>query len=397
MKPFQTVHRRLLGIDAARGLALLGIMAVHIVPQVGTDGQVPVWQLLASNRSTALFPILAGVGLALATQGSTPIKKADLSLFRAGLITRALIIFVIGLILGLLDSGVAVILAHFGLLFILAIPFLRLRFRTLIALAAGWAVLAPVISHAIRIEIPMSSYGNPTVDSFEQPLNLLSELTLTGYYPVFPWMAYLFLGLAIGRVILDRRAAVLMLAIGVALAVFTWLASDFILDSGALAHLIDAGLGGHPANRPLTGEILTTSFYGTTPATSWWWLTVVSPFTATPFDLVHTMGCALAVIGLMLLAAQYARPVTWPLGAIGSMTLTLYSLHVVLLATLIPSTYDYAYLIHVTIAFAIAVPWRRFIGRGPLEGLCAGAAGRTRELVVTSHPKADGRGSTAPS
>lgn len=86
---------------------------------------------------------------------------------------------------------------------------------------------------------------------------------------------------------------------------------------------------------------------------------------------------------MLLLAHAIGRGI-WPLAAVGSMTFTLYSLHVVLVATALPGDTAYALLIHVAIAFVIAVPWRLFVGRGPLEALAAGAAGTARGSVATT-------------
>src|SRR6478735_4393816 len=60
---------RLAGIDAARGLALLGMMATHVLPTFESDAQLtPTWVgLVFSGRAAALFAVLAGIGLALST------------------------------------------------------------------------------------------------------------------------------------------------------------------------------------------------------------------------------------------------------------------------------------------------------------------------------------------
>ncbi|PSL02348.1 uncharacterized protein DUF1624 [Haloactinopolyspora alba] len=387
--PATTSSARLLGIDAARGVALLGMMSVHIVPAMTDGGEFSVSRLIAGGRSSALFAVLAGVSLALACGGRTVPRRRRLTSMRLGVGMRALVIFLVGLVLGSFDSGVAVILAYYGLLFLVALPFLGLSARVLLPLAALWAVAAPLISYAWRLELPPSSYDNPNLDSLAAPNQLVRELLLTGYYPVFPWMAYLLAGLGIGRLALrSTRVAGGLLAGGAVLAVAAWLTSWVVLRQGGAEHLATAGLGGHPASPfDFAGQVLTTSFYGTTPTTSWWWMTVASPHTATPFDLLHTTGAALAVLGLMLLLAPKARALLRPLGAVGSMTFTLYSLHVVLLAGILPADTPNAYLWHIVVAFAIAMPWRRFIGRGPLEALAAAMSRSARDLVPTRTTK----------
>lgn len=60
----QDLQRRITGIDAARGIALVGMLAIHVMPQFNDDFEPTlVWQV-ASGTSAALFALLAGVGQA---------------------------------------------------------------------------------------------------------------------------------------------------------------------------------------------------------------------------------------------------------------------------------------------------------------------------------------------
>jgi uncharacterized membrane protein len=67
--PGRSAPARLHGIDAARGLALLGMMATHLLPTFESNANLtPTWiGLIFSGRAAALFAVLAGVGLALST------------------------------------------------------------------------------------------------------------------------------------------------------------------------------------------------------------------------------------------------------------------------------------------------------------------------------------------
>jgi uncharacterized membrane protein len=383
-----TSARRLLGVDAARGVALIGMMSVHIVPAIGPDGDTSTAYLIASGRSAALFAVLAGVGLALASGGSTPRRGRALAAAMAGTLARAAVLALVGFLLGAFESGLAIILVYYALLFVVAVPFLGLGYRVLLPLAAVAAVLTPVLSQWLRASMPLPSYGNPTLESLVDPVGLVLELTVTGYYPVLTWSAYILAGLAVGRLALaDRRIAWVVMLGGAVLAVGAWTTSWLLLNVGdGLSALEAAGTGQHPAgSRPL--EIaLTTGFYGTTPTTDRWWLAVAGPHSGTPFDLLHTIGTACFILGLMLLLMRVARTALWPLAAIGSMTFTLYSLHVVLISTVMPDTIPNALLWHVLVALAIAVPWRMFVGRGPLEALAASVAGTASAAVLGTPP-----------
>lgn len=345
------------------------MMAVHIVPPVDADGDVTLAFHLAAGRSSALFAVLAGVGLALLTRWTAATSGRQRARDRVMVATRALLLVGLGLALGIPDAGVAVILVYYGVFFLLALPFLGMSARTLAAWSLGTVVVAPVLSQVLRPNVPPASYAVPTLDFFDRPWwDSLSELTLTGYYPALPWMAYLFAGLAVGKLDLrSRTVAAWLLGGGAALAVAARVVSAVLLDR----------FGGLDALRVQTPELfgapleqmLATGLFGTTPTGSWWWVAVAAPHTATPFDLATTIGAALAVLGFFLLVLT--RPQWWaaPLVAVGGMTLTLYSLHIVLLDTLLPRTLPMAYGWHVVAVVVFALVWRGLLGQGPLERL----------------------------
>jgi hypothetical protein len=131
---------------------------------------------------------------------------------------------------------------------------------------------------------------------------------------------------------------------------------------------------------------LELGLYGNTPPTTWWWLAVVAPHSSTPLDLLHTIGVALGLLGAMLLlasAGRYARAVLAPLAAAGTMTLSLYSAHVLLLASgWLPEDRETSYVVQVVAALALAWLWRRLLGRGPLERVVAHLATPARRAVA---------------
>jgi uncharacterized membrane protein YeiB len=120
------------------------------------------------------------------------------------------------------------------------------------------------------------------------------------------------------------------------------------------------------------------------PRSTWWWLAVDSPHASTPLDLLHTTGVALALLGGMLLLARrtWGRRLLTPLAAAGSMTLTLYTAHVLVLASgRLPADPETSYAVQVVAVLVIATLWRRLLGRGPLERVVAALAGRARDAV----------------
>lgn len=134
--------------------------------------------------------------------------------------------------LGYTDAGLgAVILPYYAVLFVLAIPLVFLGTVALIAAGLAVAVAVPVLSHLVRDNLPAPRLTNPGFDYLVQdPLGLLAELSLTGYYPALPWITYLCAGLVVGRLTLSSaRVARRLLAGGAALAVTASATSWFLL------------------------------------------------------------------------------------------------------------------------------------------------------------------------
>ena len=324
---------RVVGVDVARALALVGMMATHLLPGlVGTH--VPWAQQVAGGRASALFAVLAGVSVALVSGRARPAHGRARYAVSTRLVVRSLVIGALGLTLGLVPTGIAVILAYYAVLFLLGLPFLGLRAPALALLTGLWVVAGPVLSLMLRPHLPDHEVGSPTPESLASPLHLLNELLFVGYYPAAVWLAYLLAGMAIGRTDLLRKGVDLVLLVGGAgLAVAATALSRALLSRedawGALAATYpDQGVAADPE---LLAAILTHGLHGTTPTDSWWWLATVAPHSGTPLDLAQTIGSAMAVVGLCLLATR-VQPQVWAavFGA-GAMTLSLYTLHVLMM------------------------------------------------------------------
>jgi uncharacterized membrane protein len=226
---------RLVGIDAARGIALVGMMAVHNFSATDEDGDLSLAWSLAAGKSAALFALLAGVGIAFASGGRRRPTGCRWTAEAASLLVRAVLIGAVGLLLGFVVPAdfASVILPYYAVLFLLAVPLLSLSLRTLVGPAATIAVAMPLLSHVLRAgtalvdPVPNLTFG-ALVDG---PLHALRELALTGVYPALPWAAYLCAGLAVGRALLtSRRTVLVILLVGADLAVAARTTSWLLLD-----------------------------------------------------------------------------------------------------------------------------------------------------------------------
>jgi hypothetical protein len=337
---------------------------------------VPWAQQVAGGRASATFAVLAGVSVALVSGRTQPVHRRARCAVSVRLVVRSVVIGALGLCLGLVPTGIAVILAYYAVLFLLGLPFLGLRATTLAILAAVWAFAGPALSMVLRPHLPEHVAGSPSPVSLAAPLDLLNELLFVGYYPAAVWLAYLLAGMAIGRTDLRRKGVDLaLLGAGGGLAVAATLLSRVLLSradawAALAATYPDPSVAADPV---LLHATLTHGLYGTTPTGSWWWLATVAPHSGSPLDLLQTIGSAMAVVGLCLLVTRM-QPRVWAaaFGA-GAMTLSLYTLHVMIMGQgwwpdlESPSSYDDQVLVVLATGAVFAlVPLR-----GPLESLVA--------------------------
>ncbi|KAB2582640.1 hypothetical protein BS297_24645 [Rhodococcus erythropolis] len=394
LTPTETIpaapKQRLLGIDAARGIALLGMMAVHSLVAVGDDGSPTLSYSIAAGRSSALFAVLAGVGIAFTT-GRARVERGNRSATAASLAARAATVGAIGLIMGYTDAEYAVvILPYYAILFLLAIPLVYLPTRTLAALGLLIAIAVPAAIEMLGTSLPTPSLDNPTlIGIIDNPAGWASELLLNGEFPALPWTAYICAGIIIGRLRLtSATAAGSLLMIGTALAVGARILSEtLIFHLGGLEHFVT----GSELPRQDILDLISYGADGTVYGSTWWWLAVDGPHSSTPLDLLGTIGSSTAIIGAMLFLGHLTGTrleklttlVTMPLAAAGSMTLTLYVLHI----WFINSPYDTytpwtGYLLQVLAAITIGIFVKYTTGRGPLEAFVTMTANRSKRAIT---------------
>ncbi|WP_312675319.1 heparan-alpha-glucosaminide N-acetyltransferase domain-containing protein [Microbacterium sp.] len=369
---------RILGLDVARGLAILGMAGAHVgVTEAFEWGDPTTWTDLVHGRSSILFALLAGVSIALMTGRDVLPERERLPGIRLNLVGRGAVIFVIGLALELLNTPIAVILTLYGLLYVAVIPVLRWRPRQLLLGAAVLALAGPALL-ALLSAVAL------------QPFGAGIGFVLYGTYPITVWVALVLGGMALGRLrVQEVRTAVVALVVGVVLA-----ATGYGL--GALG--AGTGLGGETgsivssSSASSGSESLSSSFFpdDVMPPSGWESypealaatdplgsmvraVFAVDPHSGGTAEILGSGGFALAVVALCLLLS---RPLRWPLlplGALGSMPLTAYSLHVVSVVLVAgPGGFiadNSFWALTVVALLLVTTLWAMFVGRGPLERL----------------------------
>ncbi|MGY1643826.1 heparan-alpha-glucosaminide N-acetyltransferase domain-containing protein [Geodermatophilus sp. SYSU D00703] len=372
---------RFQGVDIARGVALIGMLAANVFEVLTADGRTTLAGETVIGRAATMFAMVAGISLAFITGGRRPVQGRARRAARASIAVRALAIGAIGLALGYVAiEGLWVILPYYGLFFLLALPLIGLRPRTLVGIAAALVAVGPLVllaANHLEWESALDE-SDPTFGTLvTHPLGLLQDLLVTGWYPAVVYMAYICVGLAIGRLDLSSTRVAVRLAVGgLALAVAAWIASSVLVFH----------LGGLPSLLAASDDVTPTELvWDSDPLDTWWWLALRVHHSGTPLDMLHTLGSAIAVLGVVLLLAKVpgVRRLLWPVGIAGAMTLTVYSAHAVVLATpLFRGDPTALWLTLVAAALVLGVLWNRWMGQGPLERLVAVPANRARRAVL---------------
>lgn len=339
-----SAYARLDGLDVARFLAFIGMVIVNFGVVMAAEG--PLFDALA-GKAAATFVILAGIGI-----GLSRIAPGDL-------MRRAAFLFVIGMVNALIFP--ADIIHFYAVYFVFAALVLRASARALFGMA-GLIILAGA-GFILLLDYD-AGWDWQTLDyaGFWTVSGFLRNLIFNGWHPVFPWLAFLLVGMGVARMDLGRGAVQARLCgLGLGLALAAAAASRGVI-----------GLSGDPEIALIAG---------------------LGPIPPMPIYMVMGIGSGLAVIGGVLWLSPRLAPVTALLAQPGRQSLTLYVAHIVLgmgameAMGLIGAGDGRQALIWAfgfcVIAAIYAHIWARIIGRGPLEALMRRLTGTGRKTGAT--------------
>ncbi|XVV00693.1 DUF418 domain-containing protein [Actinosynnema sp. CA-248983] len=363
----ETSTGRLVGVDLARALAVFGMYTVHVGPPLSAVDGVDGWiRYLADGRSSVLFATLAGFSLMLIAGRREPKTGLAGRQAKARIAIRALVLLVLGTAMAM-AYGDVVILAFYGVYFLLALPLLRLRARTLAIIAGVLALVTPQLAFVLKSLL--TEPVQQAVNAYD-PLERLGgtgvlDLLLTGLYPTITWMPFVIAGMALGRLDLAARAVQRRLAaLGATLTVAAYGTSLLLAGKDALRSMAEDG--------PVSGSMSFDSgkFKPDLSASS---LLAAGPHSGTTFDIIGSVGVAILVIVGATVAVDRLprlRRLAKPVIAVGGMSLTAYVGHFIVQSALPGDQRSWVPLLVLVFgATAFAAIWSRFFRRGPLEQL----------------------------
>lgn len=372
----QTTSRpRIQGIDAARGFAVFGMIGVHTLPAWDSSTQtVTVAYQLLAGHAAALFATLAGVSLAIITGRHMVHTGRRMLRDHCNVFFRALIVIAIGTTLNFLPLTVYNILPYYGFFFLFAIPFLRLRARSLFVWSVGMAVAGPLLRY---ISLSLGTYPDRPesvlevqssvniIDAAVDPITFVLTMVFTGVYPAITWIAFILLGMALGRLDLTKLEIQIKLAVYSALTVVcTALLSDLLLKTFRGFDRIVVATPEYTPNEVMDALVLG----GEVPSTTLWWQVAAGPHLNTIASVVFSGGLAALALAFFLLAGRVMPKLLVPFQCAGSITFTIYTLHLIFLAYVNVAAYPISWcLAQIAFAMTFGVFWRAAVGQGPLE------------------------------
>ncbi|QUX96249.1 hypothetical protein C0J08_12970 [Marinomonas sp. CT5] len=200
------MKQRVNGFDLARALAIFGMVIVNF--KIAMNAEMGnVWLMkfagLFEGRASALFVVLAGVGVTFLTKEARG-SRDRIQVFkkRVLLIKRGLLLITIGLLFTPIWE--ADILHFYGFYFLIAAAIFGLKDRTLLLVSAVIMLIFPVFMLFFNYEQNWnwSTLAYANFWSFD---GMIRHIVFNGFHPVFPWAAFLVFGMWLGRQnLLDR-------------------------------------------------------------------------------------------------------------------------------------------------------------------------------------------------
>lgn len=200
--------KRVTGFDFARALAIFGMVIVNYKLAMGADGKGGAWIIhftgLFEGRASAIFVILAGIGISLMTKKARVmkdpilIKKNKHTIWR-----RAFFLLILGIFLYIIGWN-ADILHYYAFYMFLSSFYIVASNRTLL-----YSFI--VILTTAQISQLIFDYTEGWDTSFHEYSTFWTlegfwrNLLFNGFHPIFPWLCFLLLGMWLGRLDFTRN------------------------------------------------------------------------------------------------------------------------------------------------------------------------------------------------
>lgn len=351
------MNQRVTGYDVARALALFGMVIVNFkVAMIAETGHPLLlsFATLFEGRASALFVILAGVGVAFLTARARHSVDNTLVLHtRISIVKRGLLLVVIGLLFTPIWE--ADILHFYGFYFLFAAVIFMFKEKYLLWISALIMLIFPVLMLVFNFEQNWD-WATLTYYNFWSVDGMIRHIFFNGFHPVFPWAAFLTFGMWLGRQdlslkLIRKKLFVRALMILVITECSFYYLRSMLNDAGAIE---------------MTAETITFLF-----STS-----IIPPL---PQYIISAGSSAvLVLIACLHLSERFSETkIIQYLYQTGQLSLTLYIAHIVIgmgflefIGRLENQSIDFSLfsaLIFCAGSIAFSIVWLKFFNVGPLE------------------------------
>lgn len=353
-------NNRILGYDLARAGAFFGMLVVNFSVLMGSGSSAANWldwlTGIIRGRAAATFVVLAGAGLSLLTKGVYLSRdRAEINAKRSTLLKRSLFLLVIGLF-NFAISPISDILHFYAVYIALGACLLTVSNLSLWLLTAATITCRPLIFIAFGFVKSWDLHTIADAGFWNLP-GIIGHTFFNGCFPVIPWMAFITLGMWLGRQdFSDRALGKKILLAGIGAVAFAESLSRVTIYLSSSVHL-GRGL-----------EKLLPFFQ-------------IASWDPMPLFMISAMGTALVVIALIMKLADKYNNARWvlPFASVGQTTLTLYVTHIIVggLLLWIIEEFDlevrlfslWASLFFYLVALFFSQHWMKRFRKGPLEML----------------------------
>ena len=193
------MNKRIIGIDVARALAVIGMIIVNFKIVFGEHGEGWMKEMsgFLSGKAAATFVVLAGIGMALMTNKS--MREGDISLkntHHKSLLRRAIFLFVVGLSYSWIWP--ADILHFYGIYMLISLVLIGKKPSYSLVGAIIFILIYPLLIILFSYETGWDFSSLHYLD-FWTVKGFIRNLLFNGFHPVIPWAAFMFFGIWFGR------------------------------------------------------------------------------------------------------------------------------------------------------------------------------------------------------
>lgn len=296
--------KRLLALDAIRGLAVIGMYIQHFA--------LSEWSSFVSGNTMILFMLCSGISYTIMIQGMKQ-KAIELSAIRTRILARSVFIDLVGYLILMLNGPFGVVLQAYAMIFLLALPLTKCSTKILATISAISFVVCP----------PLMLIG---MSLFEKVV-LLRDIA-GGPSSALAWFPVFTAGMVIGRLNLSNAATAVRLAvIGIIILIPVKLFSIFALP-GIYKSFCNWLLQVYNTSPSIPDPYAV--WPQNTLAPLWQMLFIDAPQGGSSFELLIGTGGSLILIATVLLLEKRISWLLKSFAKVGLVSLTLYSIQFII-------------------------------------------------------------------